>query len=213
MYRHFLIKYSKHEHSQRFINQGEMYLQPLSFYRKEGHNDEVGDLNEGAHKVKAFTNAIVNRVLDNGVTEVVGTMANGTHREFSHEYASLSVYCIYYLIMRASDYTNELDVINDDLLKKFGGSATVIYNLEKFFERLDIYLKAKSYSYKRQSIEYIDVMGHSNQLTPFQKDKRYEHQNELRLAVINEIEDKPLLLDIGDLSDIAFTVSIGEQSI
>jgi len=212
MYRHFLIKYAKPEYSQRFINQGEMFLQPLSFYRKEDHNDEVGDLNEGAHKVKPFSNAILKRVLENGETEVVGTMTNGIHREFSHEYSSLSVYCIYYLIMPASDYTNELDVINEKLLKEFGGSATVIYNLEKFFDRLDIYLEDKSYSYKRQSVEYIDVMKYLKQLTPFQKDKKYEHQNELRLAVKNEVEDEPLLLNIGDLNDIAFTVCLGEQA-
>jgi hypothetical protein len=45
------------------------------------------------------------------------------------------------------------------------------------------------------------------------KDKKYEHQNELRLAVINEIEEAPLLLAIGNLSDIAFSVCLGEQSI
>lgn len=213
MYRHFLIKYSKPDHSQRFIDRGEVYLQPLSFYRKEDHNDEVGDLNEGAHKIKPFSNTILNRVLENGEIEAVGTMTNGIHRELSHEYASLSVYCIYYLIMPASDYTNELDAINVKLLKEFGGSATVIYNLEKFFERLDTYLEDKSYSYKRQSVEYIDVMKYSSQLSPFQKDKKYEHQNELRLAVKNEFEDEPLLLKIGDLSDIAFTVNIGEKSI
>lgn len=210
MYRHFLIKYSKPEHSQLFIDRGEMYLQPLSFYRKEDHNDEVGDLNEGAHKIESFSNAILNRVLENGEIEPVGTMNHGIHREFSHEYASLSVYCIYYLIIPTSDYTNELDVINEKLLKKFGGSATVICNLDKFFERLDIYLEDKSYSYKRQTVEYIDVMNYSTQLTPFQKDKKYEHQNELRLVVKNEVEDEPLLLKIGDLSDIAFIIRIGE---
>ncbi|QDE31601.1 hypothetical protein [Shewanella polaris] len=173
MYRHFLIKYAKPEHSQKFINQGEMFLQPLSFYRKEDHNDEVGDLNEGAHKVKPFSKGILKRVLENGETEIVGTMTNGIHREFSHEYSSLAVYCIYYLIMPASDYTNELDVINEKLLKEFGGSATVIYNLEKFFDRLDIYLEENSYSYKRQSVEYIDVMKYLKKLTPFQKDKKY----------------------------------------
>jgi hypothetical protein len=189
-----------------------MCLQPLSFYRKEEHNDEVGDLNEGAHKVDFFSNAILSRVLDNGETEVVGNITNGVHREFSHEYASLSVYCIYYLIIPANDYTNELDVIDEKLLRKFGGSATVIYNLEKFFERLDDYLETKSISYKRQSVEYLDLELNLNQLNPFQKDKKYEHQNELRLAVKNEVEDKRMLITIGNLSDIAYSVAIREQS-
>jgi hypothetical protein len=132
MYRHFLIKYSKPAHSQSFINLGEMYLQPLRYYRKEDHNDEVGDLNEGAHIVKAFSKAVLHRVLNNGEKVLVGNITNGIHREFSHEYPSLSVYCIYYLIIPAKDYTNELDVIDEKLLRKFGGSATVIYNLKNF---------------------------------------------------------------------------------
>jgi hypothetical protein len=212
MHRHFLIKYSKPEYTENFLNHGQMCLQPLSFYRKEEHNDEVGDLNEGAHKVDFFSNAILSRVLDNGETEVVGNITNGVHREFSHEYASLSVYCIYYLIIPANDYTNELDVIDEKLLRKFGGSATVIYNLEKFFERLDDYLETKSISYKRQSVEYLDLELNLNQLNPFQKDKKYEHQNELRLAVKNEVEDERMLITIGNLSDIAYSVAIREQS-
>lgn len=208
MYRHFLIKYSKPEHSQRFINLGEMYLQPLSFYRKKDLNDEVGDVNEGAHIVRAFSNAVLHRILDSGKKELVGNITNGVHREFSHEYASLSVYCIYYLIIPAKDYTNERDLIDEKLLKEFGGSATVIYNLEKFYDRLDTYLEKTSYSYNRQSVEYIDVIEHREQLTPFQKDKKYEHQNEFRLAVKNEREETPLLLAIGNLNDIAFSVSL-----
>ena len=209
MYRHFLIKYSKPDHSQSFINLGEMYLQPLSFFRKEDHNDEVGDLNEGAHIVKAFSNATFHRVLDSGEKELVGHMT-GVRREFSHEYASLSVYCMYHLIIPAKDYINELDVIDDKLLREFGGSATVIYNLEKFYDRLDTYLEEKSYCYERRLVEYIDVIKHPEQLTPFQKDKKYEHQNELRLAIKNETEKAPLLLAIGNLNDIAFSVSLVE---
>jgi len=187
-----------------------MCLQPLSFYRKADHNEEIGDLNDGAHKVKYFSKVVVSRGLDNGETEVVGHMTNGVHREFSHEYAYLSVHCIYYLIIPTDEYTNEKDAIDEHLLKKFGGSATVIYNLEKFFERLDSFLETRSYSYKRQSIEYIDIEKNYNQLSPFQKDKKYEHQKELRLAVKNEVEDGKMILEIGDLSDIAYTVTTTE---
>ncbi|WP_409439433.1 hypothetical protein [Psychromonas sp. GE-S-Ul-11] len=213
MFRHFLIKYSEAIHIENFIKKGQMCLQPLSYYRNSEHNEEVGDLNEGAHKVKAFSKATVSRVLDNGETELVGEITDGMHREFSHEYASLSVYCLYYLIIPVNEYKNELDAINENLLNKFGGSAIVIYNLESFFERLDNYLKSKSLSYKRQSIEYIDIEKHTQKLTPFQKDNKYEHQNELRLAVINEIEDGRMLFEIGNLGDIAYTVTTGEQSI
>ena len=187
-----------------------MCLQPLSFYRNADLNEEVGDLNEGAHKVQVFSDGVLSRILDNGEIETVGNIANGILREFSHEYASLSVYCIYYLIIPADEFTNEIDVIDKELLKKFGGSATVIFNLEKFFARLDKLLEENSYTYKRQSVEYLDIEKHTGRLTPFQKNNKYKHQKELRLAVKNETEDEKMLIEIGNLSDIAYTVAIGE---
>ncbi len=102
---------------------------------------------------------------------------------------------------------NYRDSISDDMKKDFGKYGVLIINRKEFYKRVAAVLNNRKdammgfvqYMSKEEEEGYVEY-------TPFKKRYMYSHQNEMRITYIGE-DDKPEIIDVGDLHDIAFLIS------
>ena len=115
-----------------------------------------------------------------------------------------NLFCLYSLNMLEMRI-DEKRLLPPKLLKKYD-SYLVIKNIDAFLERLHVALDAKKLCWEHHPIEYKDFSSIKSEKTIFQKDKLYEYQQEFRLFIHNN-EEKEIILELGDLSDISFIES------
>ena len=211
MYLHLLLKFAHSDNLKRLCNEGELYMGTLKSYR-ESDNSEVGDKNEGAHKVRYRSECKVSRVNSTtGKNEEIGILQDVIHREFNDIYEYSRVYCMYYAISPKDKVDKLSSIIDDQIIKKFEyDSVAVFFNLEAFYDRLDNHLENNGNPYRRGVVDYIDISETERNLTPFDKDLSFKHQNEFRVCVQNVDGEHAFITSIGDLSDISFVVGVKE---
>lgn len=164
------------------------------------------------HKVSVHSKVKISRL--NPITrknEKVGIFKDAIHREFNEIYESSRVYCMYYAITHMEKADKLSSIINKDIIEKFEyDSVAVIFNLESFYDRLDKHLDSHGFYYRRGTVDYIDINNAKRNLTPFDKDLIFKHQNEFRICVQNIKSENAFKTSIGNLSDISFVVGVKE---
>ena len=190
-----LIKLGPQEYMERLIKYGEIYMNSTSFF-KENNNEEIGDIYEGVE-------SIIN--------------GNLIYRK-DLEYEKL--YCMWCLnnineipksiITESSikDKSNHMEIVIDfNKFSKFNNSEdlymVVIKDIPEFNKRIAKCCKELGYNITKGLVSYYDDNSKNIHLiTPFMKRKKFEHQMELRY-LINTKSNEPLILQIGNLEDIA----------
>ena len=100
---------------------------------------------------------------------------------------------------------------------EFGDYTVLIHNIQPFLDRIQAYCVDSGYGLQTGFVTYIDpdrdsvTAARDNLLKPiFHKYNIFEYQQELRIAVLPTHEQaSPLILDIGDISDLAVMVETG----
>jgi len=90
----------------------------------------------------------------------------------------------------------------DPLCKGFGSHFLVVFDTEKFFERLDMAIAKQRQAYKRGFVEYTDMSRYNGERDLLQKDIKYSFQNEYRIIFSND-SFEPLHVYLGSLEDIS----------
>ncbi len=204
------MKFGKSEHVTSLRQYGELYMGTFKSYR-ESNNNEVRDLNEGVNSLVWEEFATVTKQASVGTPEIKFDAHNVTIREYSTTYESARVYCMY---RSSSDIRKTFrlsDIIDRKLMEKFDyDSVAVVFDLPKFYDRLDQKLSSLRAAYKRGNVSYVDLSKGKSEVTPFDKDLRFSHQNEFRICMLNIEGMEPYLLKIGNLEDISVQCSIFE---
>ncbi len=100
---------------------------------------------------------------------------------------------------------------------EFGDYTVLIHNIQPFLDRVQAYCVDSGYGLRTGFVTYIDpdrdsvTPARDNPLKPiFHKYDIFAYQQEIRIAVLPTHEqESPLILDIGDISDIAAVVETG----
>lgn len=201
-----LFKFGQSEHIQRFYNEGELYLNTVSYFKNLDDKKLRGDRNENITqslqssktKVGISTLGMPDMVL-NTVGPIKFYLSHQDKHQFTHIF-SMSILC-------AGDNMDN-DKIFDDRVKEFGDEVIVICNTKKFFSRLTEYFNKLTDEGSLQSsegdiVKYFDFNTHHGELDIFSKSQEYSFQKEWRLGVRSLNHSDPFLLKIGSLKDIA----------
>ncbi len=128
---------------------------------------------------------------------------------------NLSVFCMYAahsgnqetVSVESIDDFREMMRIPEDCLS-FGSHAVVITNASEFLKRVKAAALRENYGVHGRLVKYYDPRsfhgGSPEEIEPiFNKRDEYEHQHEYRIAITGVEGNGPLILDIGDISDIS----------
>ncbi|MDV7104889.1 hypothetical protein R3X26_10805 [Vibrio sp. TH_r3] len=213
MYLHLLLKFGKKSYLPDFRRVGRMRLGRFASFR-QFDNCQIGDKNEGTHKIETAksVNVLRKNPETNEFEQILDSAeANVRIRHYNDLNESSRIFCFYYAIVDLTKEVRLSEVIDKDMLQEFQYDYVVgIYNLKKFYKKLDDCLDKTDFPYRRGMVEYVDLSQGKEQVSPFEKDLRFSHQRELRLCVQNVADDAPLYIEIGDISKFSFECSVDE---
>ncbi|WP_432464476.1 hypothetical protein [Agarivorans sp. QJM3NY_33] len=204
-----LFKFGMKEHMKALIEEGQLYMGTFKSYRNND-NFEIGDKNEGAHRIINSTNVSFNNVEKNtGKLSFLGELQDVTVREFNEHFENSRVYCMYRVETELNDLTNLSSLLDVKLLKRFGyDSIVMIANVGEFYSRIDNFMSNKGFIYRRDLVAYKDLNNGGEELNPFIKDIRFKHQSEYRLCIQKVKGKEPIKLSLGNLDDISLIFDI-----
>ena len=217
-----LIKVTSSQEYADKLLQGDLFARRLSGFRKLEGDSQRGDSFEASIVYPHDQSKFVFETKDpvTGKKEVLvippeDLAANPRLRLQALD--SVNVFCTYAVDadnlrpVPDSDTKARLELPSD--LWKLGSYAVVIFDVHKFIERVRIAAYSQNYKTWAGRVVYYDPADSSPPLShdiqvAFTKRNQYAHQKEFRLAIdTNTIGSEPLTLSIGDISDIALTVT------
>ena len=130
---------------------------------------------------------------------------------YSHSNNYKNVFCMWSIssendILRGNIYIDEEN-------KKFGEYLVVITSPKIFLERITSALQNSGLSAQVGLVEYYDEKTHlsfEENKEVFHKVSNFSYQQEYRIAVNTNIDNKPYILNIGNLEDISIILTIDE---
>lgn len=116
-----------------------------------------------------------------------------------------NLFCLYYIDLREIG-SGEIYTINEKN-NRFGNACLVIFDTEKFIERVKMSLSLLKKEYQMGLVEYFDFKNFEGTFEKsfFQKDLDYAFQKEYRILISNESKDV-LNINIGNIQDISVLI-------
>ena len=198
-----LIKFMKKEYIPSF-RQGKLYMNKLKYYIDYENNEVIGmgDKNEGqvpiASKIEVIGNAVIKKTL---------YVSYGLENNPVFCLMQMKPYCSNGLV---GQYRFK-DEQQYKQMKDFSEDCVVIYDVDSFLKRfLNACTKEimtawhSSVYYNQEDIinnKLLKIISNQQYKSIFQKNPIFEYQQEYRLWINKNIDD-PMVLDIGDISDI-----------
>jgi hypothetical protein len=184
------LKIGKLKHITDMYENGTIYLNTLSYFKKIEDGELRGDPNECAiHIVNA----------KNGTFKIPSL----SDREFNFLKARygtflktgnlLSLYCI-----SSKGFPNPEDFKIDIRNFKFGSHFLMIKQPKIFLDRIEAELNRLEYNFEHGFVNYYEPKTVQEDLTPFDKLNVYEYQKEFRFFIEND-KNESLTLNIGSM--------------
>ncbi len=174
-------------------------MPPIKYFKNIKENGYKHDKNEGIQTILQANNYTIQY---NGITL---SKENGLidQIKISNNFDELNkIYCFFTISERSQ--RNDLININNINKNKY---FLLFTNLTEFFNHLDNFCLKNKLKMQRCPVEYIDKNNYEGYVGPFKKFMEYKFQNEYRILIENQ-DEKPLVLKIGNLSNISL---IGES--
>jgi len=222
----YLVKIT--DHADDLLN-GKIYMQPLRCFREQGYQEPTsslrGDCFDGLLGIYDYENlpydSELRRVIlacldrttgktDSGIVEKSSKKlieippsayrVSATYGGIGSSDDLLKMFCMYMLPFNRESKTI---AIPDKRICAFGNRAVVIKNWIEFIER--VYVTVQSIGLLGKGVvRYPHDYYHHGSLGITEKRSDYKWQSEFRLWVDEfDASESPLILDIGDISDIA----------
>ncbi|MBS4059655.1 MAG: hypothetical protein KG029_04595 [Bacteroidetes bacterium] len=205
----FLFKFGSEENIDNLLQHGTVYCNTVKYFREVDDNYTRGDENECKTYIKQIDWL---KIENEGISLEFNTKAQLYVDDGSF---NGNLYCMSAITRDDIDYS----LINEDFkihpitlnpsLARFGNSAMLIYNIPEFFIRLEKALKRKHKKYQYEPITYTDFNTYEGELSPFIKSIKYDYQKEFRIFIRGQ-SNKPFIVNIGNLTDIAIKVKSAE---
>lgn len=194
-----LLKLGQREHMEQF-HKGQLYMNTLKYFRDLESDPARADLYEGATHIFQPNDAIITFSAP-GFREILidsTDLAAATTLSMNSELCC-NIFCLYAITAP----------VNGTLFPSehewFGDSMVLVLNTQEFLNRVVAAAKARNLSGTRKQVEYFDDEAYTGKWDRFRKSKRFAHQREYRIAIDSPGTD-PLVLDIGDITDITSQV-------
>ena len=211
----FFVKlFEKECYANHFIN-GRIFINRLSHFKKDEKDTNRYDTLEGANYISP-TELYING------KDIVGDL-NGPIIVKMDFLNFMHIFCLY------TGHTNDFgDLVPEkfedaarylklsDDCRKFGSHPVLITNGKEFIRRVKNAAESKGYRIVKGLVKYYDPMtvkGSFGDLynirALFMKRNKYSYQREYRFVIdTNVIDDKHIILDIGDIRDITKRCSV-----
>jgi len=212
-----LVKiFEKEEYAQSFLN-GSLYMNPLSYFRK--YRDENGELRGDSWEgIGALYQPAQLGELRIGETVIPPSDLAGPIRVGHVHLEHAKVFCTYALNdggfdEDTADHAEELMRLfaMHESCYRLGRFAAVVVNPTEFFERVRAAVRQlRPPAFTHGLVRYFDENSHHGVLGEhpgFYKRRRYQRQREHRIMVELPDSTEPLVLEVGNLSDIAVLTS------
>ncbi|MEA4866252.1 MAG: hypothetical protein VB088_12750 [Sphaerochaeta sp.] len=184
-------------------------------------NSYRGDLHEGA--VAIYKDARDHSFIKDGDPEFLDII----HQITDIDADDLQYFKIFSLYAMRYDHKNNHFFLPDRRIKSFGDTAIVISDMDCLLRRILQQIlndHGELVQFLLDLVQYFDYQESTKLYPLFSKQQRYDYQNELRVAIgllepnkystdfSNSLirSTEPLKLDIGDIRDIAFALSIDD---
>ena len=209
----FLVKFFDNEvYARDFVN-GRIYANTLATFKVLEGIDDSGraDRHEGTI---AWLQPGQGRLRINGM-DITDDLAGPTQLQ-KNWLNHLHVFCLHAVHSGSLDMANVSNENIEELRKQFiipdecralGKHAVVINDVPEFVRRMEAAAQANSYRMARGLVRYYDPESFHGNFRDvesiFHKQDRHSYQREFRFVVDSGfVSDSPLILEIGDLSDI-----------
>lgn len=204
-----LIKFTSLKFAKSFRN-GTIYMNSMDYFRRvEGDQMLRGDLLEGTHSIIAkddFDESLpkLGMIFSKNEKDAI----TGGMSLISEELKYYKIFSMYHLNCDLS--TGYIESV-DNRINKFGDTFVLIFNFEEFQRRILCELDKDKYQCKYNvlgfgggKVEYYNWDSPTQELGLLKKLNMYSWQKEYRLiAEPMEFTLEPLILNIGDISDIS----------
>lgn len=140
----------------------------------------------------------------------------------SNEVLRINAFCIYSLDSRGHESVNAETLADlkatlqiHESCFGLGSHCVVVKNAAEFNKRVEKAVRSLGYPGSLCLVDYFDEQTFSGNLPQerwgYQKRSFFKHQREYRVLIDTELESpKPLILEVGDLSDICFITTPDE---
>jgi hypothetical protein len=202
----FLIKFGEEKWIDELLQNGTIYCNTIDYFRKVENDHLRNDKNE----CKSYIDQIT--LLKFKVGDKVVRFNSPAQLVTDDHFYDGNLFCITGIVREDINYAliKQIQVIKlDQRLDEFGESALLIYNIPEFRKRLIKALKKSGYKYKFSPVQYKNFKTYQGELGPFIKSDEFNFQREMRMFIENTSND-PIVLKIGNLSNIAFKAKTSE---
>lgn len=223
-----LIKFGKKEHLEE-LSKGKIRAGSLSYYRDNDNSEKVFyDKNEGINSIFQ-SDQIELKIKDHktGKEFVINSDSGLTGQVYINVHKAQNAFCLYAIhtgLWTHKEFTeNEIQYFKDyitftDHMRGFGDHVWVIINGNEFNDRLGKACINNALSLKGDLIRYIETSEFHGKIQPSMigliKDSAYQKEREYRYLFESVDPNKklphPLILDIGDLSDISMIMTVDD---
>lgn len=200
-----VIKFGQFDHMKKLREQGQIFMNTLSSFRKQEAGAERYDPDDGILERYNIKGArLLRKDKQSGKEIEVAQITSGIGRVTGVEIDNLNVYCLFYIAIPFNEKVKVKDLIEPVLLSAFGDTAVIVVDPPEFLTRIKNKAKEQGHVHFRKKVEYIDLEGYHGKVGPFVKGLSYQHQNELRIAIHRDTPPAPeFTFEIGSIEDIS----------
>ena len=190
------MKIGSNEHMEKLYYEGEIYFNPLNYFRTLPSNTKMSDMREGAYKIQQAKNIKLT------INDKIFRSESG-QIQYTKKNLKGNIYCLYGLETNKISPSKKFRKLNLDLCAlDWGDTVVYIYDTQEFLNRIDLLFQAKNIEYKAHPINYYDDKFYEGNLSVFYKPKIFEKQNEIRFWIPN-LQDEAIKFNIESISDIS----------
>ncbi|MCB8769400.1 hypothetical protein [Acinetobacter soli] len=208
--------------SEEFMNDfldGKIYMNCLGYFKKI---EEQEVFNTVKDTMEGVISHLLPEHVEITITDPSGEKINIDSKDLAgpvfiqeNYYNNLKICCFYSPKINKDDLDNSVleSRITDEMKNDFGEHVVLIYKFNEFIQRIKSLIKHDDIlgiQFKKVNYYAPDFHGDfARESIPFNKQKRFEFQKESRLVVKTKSHnDKPLILDIGDIRDLAVVFKV-----
>lgn len=210
----FFLKFGKAQHILDLQKKGRMFFNTISYFTKFEDENLRGDKLEDVIEIDYIGDAQISLkpvdAPDSDFKSLNGFNVTMFKRPLS---PTGNLFCVYAIDVAKEPVNKKLRVQKRVL--DFGNYCLFISDPHELIRRTRRALESLHTPFSHRFVEYLDLSKHKGPKTVFQKDLAYNYQQEFRIFIKTD-QDKPVTIDIGDLSDISFvchTRHIGDLEI
>jgi hypothetical protein len=195
-----IFKGGDREHMEQLLKEGVVYMNTIGHFRKLELDSTRRDGHEGSTYCERGEGVTI-RVKHEGEWREVGT-PNGPIVMSDDESMNANIYCLHARTTRDFEAPFRLDLGYQEYV--------FIWNADEFFRRVRNEAERAGQRVDIRMVRYVDRKTYHGPLGPFRKFSEYSAQSELRILAQPGLGG-PLILKLGNLSDIAVMVPAGRS--